>query len=206
VNAIISAVSLQLRPCYKSFEPMRYFLALLVCALMSVSARAADSNRAIDFEVRSIDGETVNLKDYQGKVVLVVNVASQCGLTPQYTELQALYEKYKDQGFVVLGFPSNQFGSQEPGTNEEIKEFCSTKYSVSFPMFSKVDVNGPDATPLYKHLTAQDAPPAGSGKISWNFEKFLIGRDGKLINRFAPRTNPTDADVVKAIETELAGS
>ncbi len=185
---------------------MKRFLTLMLCATMTYCAHAAEPSGPLDFKVPSIDGQTVNLEDYQGKVVLIVNVASQCGLTPQYTGLQSLYDQYKDQGFVVLAFPSNQFGAQEPGTEAEIKEFCSTKYNVTFPMFSKVDVNGSDAAPLYKHLTAQDAPPIGSGKISWNFEKFLIGRDGKVVNRFSPRAKPTDAEVVKAIETQLSGS
>jgi glutathione peroxidase len=182
---------------------MQRFFALAMCAAMTLSAHAADADSALDFKVKSIDAETVDLNEYKGKVVLVVNVASQCGLTPQYTELQSLYEQYKDQDFVVLGFPCNQFGSQESGTEAEIKQFCSTKYKVTFPMFSKVEVNGADATPLYKHLTAQDAPPVGSGKITWNFEKFLIGRDGQVVNRFSPRTKPSDAELVKTIEAQL---
>jgi glutathione peroxidase len=183
---------------------MKRLLALMICMTMAVSAHSDEPKNALNFQVVSIDGDKTNLEDYRGKVVLVVNVASACGLTPQYTGLQELYEKYKDQGFVVLGFPSNQFGAQEPGTDSEIKTFCSTKYNVSFPMFSKVDVNGANAVPLYKHLTSQDAPPVGSGKISWNFEKFLIGRDGKLVNRFSPRTKPTDGEVIKAVEAQLA--
>ncbi len=185
---------------------MKRFLALVMCATMTLSARADEADHALDFKVTSIDGETVNLEDYRGKVVLIVNVASECGLTPQYAELQSLYQQYKDDGLVVLGFPCNQFGVQEPGSDAEIKQFCSTKYSVTFPMFSKIEVNGTDAAPLYKHLTAQDAQPVGSGKISWNFEKFLIGRDGKVVNRFSPRSKPTDAEVVKAIEGQLAKS
>ncbi len=158
---------------------------------------------ALNFDVKTIDGETVDLEDYEGKVVLIVNVASQCGLTPQYDGLQALYEKYQDKGFVVLGFPCNQFGSQEPGTDAEIKQFCSSKHNVTFPMFSKVEVNGKGAAELYKYLTSKDAEPAGSGKISWNFEKFLVDRDGQLVNRFSPRTTPDSAELVKAIESEL---
>jgi glutathione peroxidase len=182
---------------------MKRFLALAICFAMTAVTGAAEPAGALNFEVKSIDGDAVKLADYQGKVVLVVNVASRCGLTSQYAGLQDLFEKYKDKGLVVLGFPCNQFGSQEPGTESDIKQFCSTKYNVTFPMFSKVDVNGADAAPFYKYLTSQQTEPAGDGKISWNFEKFLIGRDGKVINRFSPRVSPTDAELVKAIEAEL---
>ncbi len=184
---------------------MRSLLSLTLClGVLTAMAPAADDHEcALNFEVKTIDGKTVDLEDYEGKVVLVVNTASQCGLTPQYAGLQSLYEKYQDKGFVVLGFPCNQFGSQEPGTNAEIQTFCSTKYNVSFPMFSKIDVNGENAAPIYKYLTSKDVKPAGKGKISWNFEKFLIDRDGQLIGRFSPRTSPDDAELVKAIESEL---
>ena len=158
---------------------------------------------ALNFKMKNIDGETVDLEDYEGNVVLIVNTASRCGLTPQYAGLQQLFEKYEDKGFVVLGFPCNQFGSQEPGTADEIKQFCSTNYDVSFPMFSKIEVNGDGADPLYKYLTGKDVQPAGKGKISWNFEKFLVDREGNLISRFAPRTKPSDTELVKAIESEL---
>nr|WP_261344948.1 glutathione peroxidase [Roseiconus nitratireducens] len=160
---------------------------------------------ALDFKMKNIDGEQVDLEDYEGNVVLVVNTASECGLTPQYAGLEELYRKYKDKGFVVLGFPCNQFGSQEPGTEAEIKTFCSTRYNVTFPMFSKIDVNGSDAAPLYKYLTSKDVKPAGKGDISWNFEKFLIDTEGNLVHRFAPRTKPDDAELVKAIEGALKG-
>ena len=164
---------------------------------------SADHECSLSFKVESIDGESVDLHDYEGKVVLIVNVASKCGLTRQYTGLQSLYEKYQEKGFVVLGFPCNEFGRQEPGTNLEIKQFCSTKYDVTFPMMSKVNVNE-DACDLYKHLTSQDTEPAKSGPISWNFEKFLIGRDGQLVHRFSPRTAPSDKELVDAIEKQLA--
>ena len=167
-------------------------------------ATADDHECALNFKAKTIDGETVDLEDYEGNVVLVVNTASQCGLTPQYAGLQELYGKYKEKGFVVLGFPCNQFGSQEPGSEAEIKQFCSTKYNVTFPMFSKIDVNGEGAAAIYQYLTSKDAKPAGKGKISWNFEKFLIDREGNLVNRFAPRTKPDDAELIKAIDTELA--
>ncbi|MFK8115290.1 MAG: glutathione peroxidase [Rubripirellula sp.] len=163
-----------------------------------------DHECALNFNVKSIDGKEVDLHDYEGKVVLVVNVASQCGLTSQYEGLQSLYSKYKEKGFVVLGFPCNQFGSQEPGSNADIKQFCTSKFSVDFPMFSKVDVNGPEAAPIYKHLTSQEAKPVGKGKVAWNFEKFLIDREGNVVNRFAPPTDPDDAELLKAVETELA--
>ena len=183
---------------------MKRFFALMMCVAMATSAGAAEPKSALDFEVKSIDGEAVKLADYEGKVVLIVNVASECGLTPQYKGLQSLYEKYSDKGLVVLGFPCNQFGSQEPGTEADIKQFCSTKYKVTFPMFSKVEVNGGDAAGIYKFLTSQDTSPVGEGNVSWNFEKFLIGRDGKVVNRFSPRVSPSDAELVKAIEEELS--
>ena len=178
-----------------------FFAASLAITL---SASAADRQDALDFQTLSIDGKPVDLEQYRGKVVLVVNVASQCGLTPQYAGLQAMYEKYKDQGLVILGFPSNQFGQQEPGSNKEIAQFCSEKYDVSFPMFAKIDVNGDDAAPLYQYLTRQDAKPAGAGKISWTFEKFLVDRQGNVAGRFAPRTRPDDEQLVAAVEAELA--
>lgn len=179
------------------------FSALLLCMAMTIPASADEHECALNFKMKTIDGETVDLEDYEGNVVLVVNVASECGLTRQYTGLQAMYDKYKDKGFVILAFPCNQFGSQEPGSEAEIKQFCSTKYSVNFPMFSKVEVNGENAAPIYKLLTAKELQPVGSGKISWNFEKFLIGRDGQPIARFSPRTDPSDAELVKAVEAEL---
>jgi len=183
---------------------MKRILALMMlCVAMSPIAKAEDKDCALCSTVKTIDGKSVDLADYQGKVVLIVNVASACGLTPQYAGLQSLYEKYSDKGLVVLGFPCNQFGGQEPGSELQIQEFCSSKYKVTFPMFSKVEVNGSGAAPLYQFLTAQETKPVGSGKISWNFEKFLIGPDGKLINRFSPRTTPDDAELVKAIESAL---
>lgn len=184
---------------------MKRLLTLLMCIAMTTNAAfGEEKSDALGHVVRSIDGEPVDLGDYRGKVLLVVNVASECGLTPQYAGLQEMYEKYSDDGLVVLGFPCNQFGKQEPGSEADIKQFCSTKYQVSFPMFSKIEVNGDGAAPLYQHLTSQQTEPVGSGKISWNFEKFLIGRDGKVLARFSPRTGPDDAALVKAIEAALA--
>jgi len=136
--------------------------------------------------------------------VLIVNVASKCGLTPQYEDLEALYEKYKDKGLVVLGFPCNQFGKQEPGTDAQIAEFCSETYKVKFPMFSKVDVNGEGAAPLYKYLTALETKPKDKGDITWNFEKFLVGKNGAVVARFAPRTEPDAKEVIALIDAELA--
>ncbi len=160
---------------------------------------------ALNFTVKTLDGKEVDLaKKYEGKVILVVNVASQCGLTPQYKPLQTLSKAYEKDGFVVLGFPCNQFSAQEPGTAEEIKEFCSSNYNVTFDMFSKIDVNGEKAAPLYKYLTGKDTNPKFAGPIGWNFEKFLIGRDGQVVARFKPPVSPDSEDVVKAIEAELA--
>ncbi len=184
---------------------MRLILSLaLTFGALTTMATADDHECALNFKAKTIDGETVDLEDYEGKVVLVVNTASRCGLTRQYAGLEKLYGKYKDQGFVVLGFPCNQFGSQEPGTNAEIKQFCTSKFDVSFPMFSKIDVNGDKAAPIYQYLTSKDTKPAGKGDISWNFEKFLIDREGNLVNRFAPRTNPDDSALVKAIEGQIS--
>lgn len=155
-----------------------------------------------DFTVKDIEGKDVKLDKYKGKVVMVVNVASKCGNTPQYEGLEALYQEYKDQGFVVLGFPSNQFAGQEPGTDAEILEFCRSTYSVDFPMFSKVDVKGENAAPIYKWLIHSTK---NSNDVEWNFGKFLIGKDGKTVTRFSPKTQPGSDDVVAAIEAALKG-
>jgi len=167
---------------------------LLGVFAMSSSGVADDKAKkappALAFEMETLDGKKVDLNSYAGKVILVVNVASECGLTGQYEGLQALHEKYKDKGLVVLGFPCNQFGSQEPGSAAEIKSFCTKNYGVTFDMFAKIDVNGDKAAPFFKHLTALETKPKGSGKVSWNFEKFLIGRDGSVVGRFAPTTAP----------------
>ena len=144
------------------------------------------------------------LATYKGKVVMLVNVASRCGYTPQYSALESLYEKYKGQGFVIVGFPANNFGAQEPGTNEEIKTFCSRKYNVTFPMYSKVSVKGDDQTPLYQFLTDKSANPQTGGDIKWNFTKFLIGPDGRVITRFEPDVTPDAPQVTAAIEKALA--
>lgn len=157
-----------------------------------------------EFTMKDIDGNDVSLEKYKGSVVMLVNVASRCGLTPQYEGLQAIYDKYKDRGFTVLGFPANNFMGQEPGTEAEIKEFCSLNYNVGFPMFSKISVKGTDQHPLYRFLTHPETNPGFDGDITWNFEKFLADRDGKIIARFSPRTVPTDAEVIEKLEAALA--
>jgi glutathione peroxidase len=177
----------------------KYFMGLLVL-LMSASLFAASS--IYDFTLPSIDGKPMPLSDFKDKVILVVNVASRCGFTPQYSALESIYEKYKDQGFVILGFPANNFGGQEPGTNAEIKTFCSAKYSVTFPLYGKVSVKGEDQTPLYKYLTTA-ANPALAGDIKWNFTKFLVDRNGNVVQRFEPQTTPDSPEVVAAVEKAL---
>lgn len=156
-----------------------------------------------DFSAKTIDGTSKSLGDYKGKVALVVNVASQCGLTPQYAGLEELYANFKDRGLVVLGFPCNQFGGQEPGTEGEIKTFCETKFGVTFPMFSKVDVNGAGRDPLYAFLTSEPTSPDGPGDVRWNFAKFLVDRDGNVVARFAPTTAPVSEEIVSAVEQRL---
>ncbi|MBL9113779.1 MAG: glutathione peroxidase [Verrucomicrobiaceae bacterium] len=179
---------------------MKQLLATLTLSLsiLAVSATAKDLSA---IPLKDINGKDTSLKAYEGKVVLVVNVASKCGLTKQYTALQALYDKYKDKGFVILGFPCNDFGGQEPGTLEEIKTFCSSKYSVSFPLFEKLHVKGPEQHPLYAGLTGERG--AFPGDVKWNFGKFLLDKKGKPIARFEPRTTPDDESVTKAIEEAL---
>src|SRR5512135_2721350 len=176
---------------------------LIFAALMLVQVvclQAAESIYGIP--LKDIDGKSTSLKAYEGTVLLIVNVASKCGYTPQYASFEALQEKYKDKGFTVLGFPCNQFGGQEPGTNEEIKQFCSSKYNVSFPLFDKIEVNGPHRDPLYAALAGSDSPFAGD--IKWNFSKFLVGRDGKILKRFESRVTPDSPEVLSAIESAVA--
>ncbi len=156
-----------------------------------------------DIDVQTLAGEPATLGEFAGSTVLVVNVASKCGLTPQYEGLQRLYDRFSGQGFTVAGFPCNQFGGQEPGTPDEISEFCSVNYGVTFPMFAKIDVNGPDRHPLYAELTATPDAAGEAGDIQWNFEKFLVGPDGKVIARFRPLTDPEAPELVAAIEANL---
>ena len=156
-----------------------------------------------DFEARQMNGTTVPLEQYRGKALLIVNTASACGFTPQFGGLEALHEKYGQRGLAVLGFPCNQFGSQDPGSNEEIASFCQLNYGVTFPMMAKIDVNGPEADPLFKWLTAEAPGILGSKAIKWNFTKFLVGKDGEVIKRYAPTDKPED--MAKDIEAALAG-
>ncbi len=161
------------------------------------------SPAALNFIVKSIDGEQVDLRQYQGKVIVVVNVASQCGYTPQYAQLQSLYETYGDQGLVILGFPCNQFRGQEPKSDAEIKEFCTSTYQVTFDMFAKIDVNGEQSSDFFKHLRSLDLPPKGAGDVSWNFEKFIIDRRGVPIARFATKVRPDSEEFVGVIRAAL---
>jgi glutathione peroxidase len=166
-----------------------------VLCLMTTAAFGASIH---DFTMKTIDGKQLPLSTFKGKTVLVVNVASQCGFTPQYTALEAVYEKYKSKGLVIVGFPANNFGFQEPGTDEEIQKFCRSKYMVTFPMFSKISVKGSDKAPLYQYLTS-----TGGGEIQWNFTKFLVDKDGKVIRRFESAVTPDSPEVISAIEGAL---
>ena len=180
--------------------------AMLLCAasLLAAEKSSASKSPVLNHTMESLAGGEQELSQYQGKVLLIVNVASKCGATPQYAPLEALYQEHKADGLVVLAFPCNQFGGQEPGSAAQIATFCKDKYDVTFPMFAKVDVNGAQAAPLYKYLTSKQAVPEDSGPVKWNFEKFLIGRDGKVVARFRTPTKPDDPQVVAAIERELA--
>lgn len=180
--------------------------ALAVCLLAAgvvVAENKGEKTPPLAYTMKSLDGKKVDLSKYKGKVVLIVNTASQCGLTPQYEDLQALHKKYQDKGLAILGFPCNQFGKQEPGTAAEISEFCTKNYGVEFDMFAKVDVNGETQCDLYKFLTSKETNPQFAGPIKWNFEKFLISKEGKVVQRFEPRVEPSSETVVSAIEAEL---
>ena len=168
---------------------------LITALLMTTAAFSASSIH--EFTMNNIDGQATPLASMKGKAVLVVNVASQCGYTPQYAGLQALYEKYKGQGLVIIGVPANNFGGQEPGTNEDIKQFCSRKYNVTFPIMAKVSVKGDDKTPLYQYLTST------GGEVKWNFTKFLVGKDGKPVQRFESAVSPDSPELAAAIEKAL---
>jgi glutathione peroxidase len=178
---------------------MRTVTAITAAFLLQIMTTYANS--IYDITVKDIDLKATSLGAYKGKVLLIVNVASKCGFTPQYKTLEAVFEKYKDKGLVILGFPCNQFGAQEPGSNEEIKEFCSLKYNVTFPIFDKIEVNGPGRSPVYTTLAGKDSPY--SGDIQWNFTKFLIGRDGTILKRFDSRATPDSPEVIAAIEAAL---
>jgi glutathione peroxidase len=179
-------------------------LGLVLMLLVGAAIAGAEAHSIYDFTMKSIDGEQVSLKSYHGKVVLLVNVASKCGFTPQYAGLEAVYEKYKDRGLVIVGVPANNFAQQEPGTDEEIKKFCSNKYNVSFPMMSKVSVLGDDKTPLYQFLTDKSTNPTVGGDIKWNFTKFLFDRNGNPVARFEPAVKPDSPEVTAAIESTLS--
>jgi glutathione peroxidase len=181
---------------------MRKLALILMLCLAGISMTAA-SKGIYNFTLKSIDGQPVSLESYHGKVLLLVNVASKCGFTPQYAGLESLYEKYKDRGLVIVGIPANNFASQEPGTDQEIKKFCSNKYNVTFPMMSKVSVLGPDKTPLYGFLTDKTANPQIGGDIKWNFTKFLFDRNGGPVARFEPAITPDSPEVTTAIESAL---
>jgi glutathione peroxidase len=189
-------------------------LAILIIASVSIAMTWDEADplkegetmaerSVLDFNMKSIDGEDVKLDIYSGKVLLLVNVASKCGYTSQYKGLESIYRKYKEQGLVVMGFPANNFFWQEPGTNEEIKTFCSTKYNVTFPMFAKISVKGGKIHPLYKFLTSKQTNPEFGGGISWNFNKFLVDRAGKVVARFSSNDEPESEKVVQAIEQSL---
>ena len=180
---------------------MRRLFFSLILAVTSLSILADEAIDLYGIDLKTIDGKEVKLKEYQGDVLLIVNVASECGLTPQYTKLQELFAKYNKKGFQVLGFPCNDFGEQEPGSNKEIKLFCTTKYQVTFPMFEKLHVKGDEQDPLYTALTGKKSPFPGN--IRWNFGKFLISRDGKILHRFEPWTKPDEEKVIEAIEKAL---
>jgi len=177
------------------------FITAFVCHHVPTVSAASPS--VLDFKMRDIDGKDVKLKKYKGNVLLVVNTASKCGYTPQYEGLQATFDKYKDKGFYVLGFPANNFGGQEPGTEKEIKEFCTSKYKVTFPMFAKISVKGEDQDPLYAFLTSKETNPEFAGDITWNFNKFLVDRKGKIVARFSSKEKPDSEAVTQAIEQYL---
>jgi glutathione peroxidase len=184
------------------------FAALLFVLVPLASVSASDDAKkpsgVLDFHVKDIEGRDVDLARYKGKVLLIVNTASQCGFTPQYKDMEEIYEKYKDKGFEILAFPANEFGKQEPGTNEQIKDFCTSKYKVSFPLFSKIVVKGKGIDPLYEFLTSDKTNRKYSGQIPWNFTKFLVNRKGEVIGRFKPQDKPSSETVALAIDKALA--
>ena len=181
---------------------MKSIFTFIMAATIAFTGFSLMAAQPFDIPLKDIDGKDTTLQPYQGKVILIVNVASKCGFTPQYAALQSVYTNYMAQGLVVCGFPCNQFHAQEPGTDEEIKQFCTGKYNVTFPMFDKLEVNGDNRHPLYKFLVGDGSPFPGD--IKWNFTKILIGRDGKIIARFEPKVKPDSDEVTKAIEAALA--
>ena len=179
---------------------------ILVLTMFFATSLIASDKTVYDFTLNSIDGQPTPLSNFKGKIVLLVNVASRCGYTPQYSALESVYEKYKSQGFVIIGIPANNFGAQEPGSNQEIKTFCTRKYNVTFPMMAKVSVKGSDITPLYQFLTDKTAHTKSGGEIGWNFTKFLVGPDGAVVARFSSEIEPDSKQVTSAIEKELASA
>ncbi len=181
-------------------------LTVLIILTFTISIFSFDgdkmNNNISDITVKDMNGKDVHLSDYKGKVLLIVNVASECGFTPQYKGLEKIYKKYKDKGFEILAFPCNQFGGQEPGTNEEIKNFCSSKFGVTFKLFNKIEVNGKNRSPLYERLTGNSNTEQGD--VKWNFEKFLISKDGEIVARFRSKVTPESNEITGAIEKELA--
>jgi glutathione peroxidase len=182
---------------------IRSFVPAILGLILFASAVTGAAKSVFDYTLSTIDGQPAPLSAYKGKVVMLVNVASRCGFTPQYTALESIYEKYKDRGFVIIGIPANNFGAQEPGTNQEIKTFCQSKYNVTFPMMSKVSVKGDDKNALYRYLTDTTANPKTGGDIQWNFTKFLVGSDGQIIARFEPKVTPDSPEVMAAVEQAL---
>jgi len=183
--------------------PLMLAVFAALCLARMTSADDSPNKSVLDFSVKSIDGKDVDLSQYRGKALLIVNTASKCGYTPQYKGLEAVYEKYKGQGLEVLAFPANEFGAQEPGTDSEIKEFCSSKYNVTFPLFSKIVVKGQGKHPLYQFLTSKETDPKFAGEIPWNFTKFLVNRKGEVVARFEPADKPESPKVTGAIESAL---
>ncbi|MGE5608792.1 MAG: glutathione peroxidase [Bacillota bacterium] len=191
----------------REFTLLALVTSLWVSAGSHAAAEAGEQKQpasVLDFTVKDIDGQSVDLAKYKGQVLLIVNTASKCGYTPQYEDLQKVYEKYRDKGLAILAFPANEFGQQEPGTDSQIKEFCSSNYHVTFDLFSKIVVKGDQQHPLYQFLTREQTNPDFGGAIKWNFTKFLVSREGKVVARFEPKAKPSDEQVIKAIEEQLA--
>jgi glutathione peroxidase len=188
----------------QSFVVMLFVVvSLVVLTPLAAEAEESKTPAVLNFKMKGLDGKEIDLATFKGKVVLFVNVASECGLTPQYKGLQNLHDRYSKDGLVIIGVPANEFGAQEPGTDAEIRDFCTKNYGVKFPMLSKVVVKGKGICPLYQYLTSKTTNPEFGGDITWNFTKFLISREGKIVNRFEPRVDPEDEKVISAIEAEL---
>ena len=190
----------------QTFGSPAVFLLISLVSFTEVNASKKDARSIYDFTMKTIDGKDAALSVYKGKVVLIVNVASQCGFTPQYKGLEALYRKYKDRGFTILGFPANNFGQQEPGTDAEIKTFCTTNYDVTFDLFSKISVKGDDQHPLYRFLTSAKTDPKFAGDVKWNFQKYLVDRTGNIVAKFASAVQPRSDEITSALEKALGAN